>query len=469
MPYHPCNLMHIRHVFSSFVVMGMLFMTACNGSSDYPVRSHVEGAFSVRSDIDSTGNYEGFRVSILGQKDGDVDTLGTAVTRSDGTFAFDVLAPEPGIYPISVERGGGELALGEFVAVDRDSVRITATFPLGARRLRIVSTENAAWTAYRNAKVQHNYAMAELIGAGDYTAETMERVITQTSSVLWNIQSTFPATIGGNLAKAESVIMMEGWNDSLVVARLGDIDPSNESIVEVARAARRSVARLEGGAAALALLTQLMEAAPESKRAGIMAEMVVAHADSNASRDAVEVATELRRLYPASPWAQWAVRATYDLENLQPGMEAPAFDLLGRDGESLTSSSLLGRFTILEFFDPLEPIYQREMASRDYLAGQLPEPLFHYVSVSVEPDDAINDALFEDGDKPGYFVFSEEGLQQQVVKDFNVHIMPTRFLIDPDGRIVARYTGPALDDLESDLVTIINSVNELADRLPRQP
>jgi cytochrome oxidase Cu insertion factor (SCO1/SenC/PrrC family) len=216
-------------------------------------------------------------------------------------------------------------------------------------------------------------------------------------------------------------------------------------------------------------LTQLVDEVPEGMRAGILAEAVVAYADSNAATEAVEAATELRRNYPDSPWAQWAIRATYDLENLQPGMEAPAFALVDREGQSLTSSSLSGRFVILEFFDPLEPIFQREMAVRDYLAGTIPEALFQYVSVSVEADEAVNQALLEEGARPGRFVFSDEGIEQQIVQDFNVHIMPTRFLIDPDGRIVARYTGPALDDLESDLITIINSVNELADRLPQRP
>ena len=445
----------------------MAILPACS-SGDYPVHSTVSGEFSVRAEIDSTGNHAGFRVSVVGQKDGDVDTLGTAVTGADGSFSFEVRASEPGVYPISVERNGSELALGEFVAVDGDTVHVSAVFPLGARRLRIVSAENAAWTAYRNAKTQHNHSMAALIGAGGYTADMMERVITQTSSILWNIQTTFPATIGGNLAKAESVIMMEGWNDSLVVSRYPEIAHSNESVIEVAKAARRSVARLEGQQAALDLLSSYLEVVPQSKKAGIMAEMVIAHADSNQATEAVEVASELRRLYPDSPWADWAVRATYDLENLQPGMEAPAFSLSDREGRELTSSNLSGNFIILEFFDPLEPIYQREMAARNNIADKLSERLFRYVSVSVEPDEDVNEALFDEVEQPGYFVWSDQGMEQQVIKDFNVHVIPTRFLLDPDGRIVAKYTGPAIDDLESDLVTIINSFNQLADQMSRQ-
>lgn len=442
----------------------LLSVTACGDGGEYPVRSHVSGSFSVRAEVDSSGDHAGFRVTVLGQRDGDVDTLGTAVTGRDGAFSFEVRAPEAGIYPISVERNGAELALGEFVAVDGDSVEVSAVFPLGARRLRIVSGENAAWTAYRNAKTQHNHSMAELVGGRDYTAADLRLVISQTSTVLWNIHGTYDGTIGGTLAKAESVIMLEGWNDSLVVARYPEISPENASIVEVARAARRSVARLQGGEAALQMLRTLRDAAPEERKPGIMAEMVIAYADSNRSIEAVETASELRRLYPESPWAAWASRATYDLENLQPGMEAPAFALVDHEGQELTSSNQLGRFVILEFFDPLEPLFQREIAARDNIAGSIDPRLFGYVSISVQEDSAINEAFVEEQDHPGHFVLGGGGLDQQVAQDFNVNIVPTRFLIDPDGRIVAKYTGPALDDLESDLVAIISSFNEFAER-----
>ena len=458
--------MPFRSVFVPALLTGLLlFVTACGENGDYPVRSHVSGSFSVRAEVDSTGDHAGFRVTVLGQRDGDIDTLGTAVTGRDGTFAFEVRAPEAGIYPISVERNGTELTLGEFVAVDGDSVEVSAVFPLGSRRLRIISTENAAWTAYRNAKTLHNHSMAELVGSGNYTSADLKQVISQTSTILWNIHGTYDGTIGGNLAKAESVIMMEGWNDSLVVARYPEISPENASIVEVARAARRSLARLQGGAASMDVLRTLHDAAPVERRPGIMAEMVIAYADSNQTAEAVKTASELRRLYPESPWATWASRATYDLENLQPGMEAPSYSLLDKEGQELTSSNQLGRFVILEFFDPLEPLFQREIAARNNIASKIDPRLFGYISVSVQPDAAINDAFFEEQDHPGHFVLDGGGLDQQVARDFNVNIIPTRFLIDPDGRIVAKYNGPALDDLESDLVAIISSFNDLAERM----
>lgn len=431
------------------------------------MRVHVEGEFNVRTDSNEIEKVEGFRITVLTQVDGDVDTLGTALSGPDGRFAFDVNAQEEGVYPLVVERAGANLAISEFVAADGDSVKVTGTFPLGARSLRIVSAENAAWTAYRNAKAQHNRSISELANSDQYTRPNLVRVVSQTSVILWSIDRTFPGTIGGDLSKAESVIMMGDWDDQAVLEKYAEVDLSNASIVDVARVARRSVARTFGQQAALDMLNAYLESVPEERKPGIMAEQIVAHADSGQVTKAVEIAMSLRRTYPESPWADWATRATYDLENLQPGMEAPAFDVQSRTGENLTSSNLLGKFIILEFFDPMEASWMREFESRDRIAGLLNPNLFQTISVSVQPDMDLNVVLFEEGTHPGHFVFSEEGGDQQIVKDYNVNVIPTRFLLDPNGEIVSKYTGQALTTLERDLIDIIQSINDYADQISR--
>lgn len=443
-----------------------VFLAAC-GQSEAPVRVHVEGEFNVRTDSNEIEKVEGFRITVLTQVDGDVDTLGTALSGPDGRFAFDVNAQEEGVYPLVVERAGANLAISEFVAADGDSVKVTGTFPLGARSLRIVSAENAAWTAYRNAKAQHNRSISELANSDQYTRPNLVRVVLQTSVILWSIDRTFPGTIGGDLSKAESVIMMGDWDDQAVLEKYAEVDLSNASIVDVARVARRSVARTFGQQAALDMLNAYLESVPEERKPGIMAEQIVAHADSGQVTKAVEIAMSLRRTYPESPWADWATRATYDLENLQPGMEAPAFDVQSRTGENLTSSNLLGKFIILEFFDPMEASWMREYESRDRIAGLLNPNLFQTISVSVQPDMDLNVVLFEEGTHPGHFVFSEEGGDQQIVKDYNVNVIPTRFLLDPNGEIVSKYTGQALTTLERDLIDIIQSINDYADQISR--
>lgn len=466
---HPINFVLDMHMserlnyltFISLFVAAILF-AGCGSDTQYPVRSEVEGTLRIRAAIDSAGDFSGFRISVLTQKDGDVDTLGTAVTGRDGRFSMTVRAPEKGIYPIFVEREGTTLSIGEFVAVEGDSVRISATFPLGTRPLPILSKENAAWAAYRNTKAQHNRSMLDLLESNSFQTQGLRQITAQTSTILWSIRSSYAGTMGADIAMAESIIMMEGWNDSTVVARLEEVSLDNESIVEVVQAARRSVARLSGGEASIDLIRDYLERVPENKQAAIMAELVIAFADSGMTVQAVEASTDLRRLYPESEWFNWAARATYDLENLQPGMDAPVYSLTSREGVELSSSSMSGKFVVLEFFNPLEQIWRRELQVRDGIAGALSQSAFETISVSVEPDSVINEALFDGDDHPGHFVWSDRGLDHQIVKDYNVNVLPTRFLINPDGIIVARYIGPALANLERDLVTIITDLNDIA-------
>ena len=436
-------------------------MTGCTTGPKYDTNAYVEGRISVRAEVDSSSDYSGFRISVLSQLDGDVDTLGTAITGEDGSFTMMVSAPEAGVYPLLVERERSQLLVDDIVVVNGDSVRVSGAFPVGPSGLRILSMENIAWTAYTNAKAGHNQQMLNVLRSGSYTSNDIGRVTAQTSSILWNIPSSYPNTIGGNISMAESVVMMEGWSDSTVIARLPFVANDNPSIVEVVRAARRSVARVQGGDSALALLDRYLHVLPADKQPGIMAEKVIAYADSFMTADAVRTATELKKRYPSSNWAAWAGRATYELENLQPGMSSPAYQLTTRTGEEVSSSSMNGKFVVLEFFDPMEKIFQRELESRDGLAGALDKRLFETISISVEPDSVVNEALFDGTSHPGHFVWLGDGMAAQVVKDFNVQILPTRYLLDPEGTIVSKYSGPAIGNLEQDLASIVTGLNGL--------
>lgn len=441
----------------------VLVMSAgCARDEAYPVESIVEGILTVHARIDSTQNYSGFRITVMTQTDGDVDTLGTAITGKDGSFHMIVRAPEEGVYPIVVERSGTSLSLDEFVAVDGDSVRVTGVYPLGARNLRIVSAENASWSAYRNVKFSHNQQMLNVLESEEYEAGDIARITAQTSTILWSIKNTYPGTIGADIAMAESIVMMEGWDDLVVLSRVSEVEPGHGSIVEIVRAARRSVARIAGQDSAIAFLDFYLSVTPREKHAGILAEKVVAYADSSMNAEAVSVASGLRRAHPESKWALWASRATYELENLQPGMDAPAFNVQTREGEGFSSSSLKGKFIILEFFDPAEQVFQRELALRDGIVGALSPILFEVLSVSVVADTVLNEALFDGADHPGQFIWAPEGLESQIVKDYNIQILPTRYLLSPDGKIMAKYSGPALDNLRKDLVSIVVGLKDIA-------
>src|SRR5690606_11779647 len=102
----------------------------------------------------------------------------------------------------------------ELVVAEGDSGRMQLVFPLGSRPLNIRSQENGAWMAYRNARAHYNTALARLVQSENYDAAQMHNLVEQTAALLWNLRETFPNTVGSDVAEAEAVALLNGWNDS---------------------------------------------------------------------------------------------------------------------------------------------------------------------------------------------------------------------------------------------------------------
>ena len=457
-----CRRSGARLLWSTLVV-SMFLLTGCGEKARPRIRAFAEGTFSISSQQDSTKDFGGFEIVLVTQSEGDIDTLGVAITDVSGNFRMDISALEEGVFPFIVSRAGTRLAIAEFVVAEGDSTTVSGSFPLNGRRLRIVSPENAAWTAYRNVKALHNQRILELVQSQTASGRNMFDTIASTSAILWSLRLSYPTSMATKLASVESVVMLEGWQDSLVIARLPELGIDYSGIVEAVRAARRSVARQLGQDSSLSLLRWYRERVPdEIQKAELQMELVVALLDSFQNDLALEEALELRRSYPGTDWATWAARATYEIENLLPGLEAPAFQVLLRDGTELSSESLLGKFQILEFYEPTNDIFLKEIGDRNTVFQLLNENIFQILSISTDPDSVVNEALFEEVDPPGMFVFAEGGKESDIARLYNVHVIPTRFLIDPDGLIVSKYTGSGMMDLKDDLIAVIARLNQIA-------
>lgn len=436
---------------------------ACGGDADEGgVRAHFSGTVTVRPEVDSMATSEGFELFVLAQNaEGDVDTLGQAVTAADGSFATNLRAEEKGLYPLLISRNGQVLVRTEMVVAEGDTTTLRLLLPLRTPLLPLRSQENAAWLAYRNTKAQYQQKALALAQQEGTSIADLEQPIGSTSAMLWGLGTTYPGTLGAGLAQAESILMLDGWNDSLLVARARALEASSPGYANVARTARRAVARREGQAAALALLDSMQSVAQGEAVPAIRSEVVVALSDSNATDRAIGAARAMQRDLAGTTWEDWAGRALYELQTLQPGMPAPAFDLATREGEPLSLSSLRGQPAVLEFYQPRDAGFVQNLAVRNaliesYRARGLP---LRYVSISLEPDEAVNEALFERGEAGflGTHVFEGGGTDGTVARLYNVNVLPTRYLLDAQGRIVGKYVGASLVPLQQDLIRMAQS------------
>lgn len=406
--------------------------------SSPPVQSSFEGTLSIRPEVDPSKDYRGFGVLVAQSEDGEPDTLGYAVTDSSGYFSMQVTAPARGMYGLVISRVGQILASGRIIIADGDSASLVAAFPLHGRTMRIRSLENSAWQAYQNTLAQHERELVELVQSGAYEEEVVSARYLQTTAILWDLQQTFPNSLAGELAAAEAIVMGSGWNDSLAVARMLGLSSSNARFTDAARSARHAQARLAGQSAALALLDEITERAESSvQRAEIASERVLAYMDSSQFDAALAVARSMQEDFVDTQWATWAERATYEIQNLLPGMEAPNFAVRDANGDSLSLQDLRGKHVILEFYRPEDDLYQRELPGRNNIFTILGADQVEIVSISMQPDTLVNEGFFEERVAPGRHVYGGLDVAQQ----YNIHVLPTRYVIDPQGNLVDKYIG----------------------------
>lgn len=444
------------------LVAGLLWAAGSPAQAQAPVESRLEGRITVSDTIDATGDYSGFEVLVAALGTGGIDTLGHAVTERSGAFEMEVRAPERGIYPLIIQRRGQTLHNGQLVVADGEAASFSIELPT-RRQLLIRSPENAALLAYRNARAQHNQTLLRTLSDSTTTEQEqeLEMSIRRTADLLWSFEDTYPGTLGAELAAAEAVVMLGSWDDSLLVARAREISPENPRFVEVAQAARQAMARYEGQEAALALVRDFREQAlSEEQRAALQAEIVRAHVDSLQQQEALQAARVLAEEYPDGRWAEWAERASYEIEHLMPGMPAPSFAVTTLQGEEVSLEGLRGRPVLLEFYTPADATYREQLPRRNALAnvqeGGVP---LEIVSVSFEPDTLMNEAFLDGRDLPGKHVVAPEGPESSIAKAYNVTTVPTRFLIDAEGRIVGKYVGGSLPSLREDLIRLQESIS----------
>lgn len=432
----------------------LILITAC-GREEAPlpgVSSYLEGKITVRADTDSLPDYRGFEVLVALQTDGEPDTLGYAVTDSAGLFQMDIRAEADGVYPMIVSRAGTILAVDELVVAEGDSGAVTLRFPNGNRPFVIRSRQNGAWMAYKNTKAQYNQSLMQQLRSGTYDEAAIRQYVVQASSILWSLRDTYPNTVGAELAAAEAVVMLDGWDDALLLERADALEAGNKSIVEVGRAARRAKARLAGQAEAVALVRRFQERVgnPEQK-AALASEIVVAYLDSLQTEEALAAAREIKANWQDGEWATWADRALYELENLLPGMKAPGFAATTLQGQAVGLEGLQGQVVILEFYAPENPIFQRELAERNALFRTYVDAPFSVLSVSLQPDTLMTEAFLEGRDVAGQHIIARGGMKGDLAQLYNINVLPTRYLIDRNGRILGKYVGSALDALQVDL------------------
>ena len=155
------------------------------------------------------------------------------------------------------------------------------------------------------------------------------------------------------------------------------------------------------------------------------------------------------------PYIRSIDRTLVSLENVQPGKPAPDFALPSVNGDSISLSSLRGKYVLVDFWASWCPDCRKSNPQLVELFQKYKDKNFTLLSVSIDEEPDRWKAAIEKNGLVWPQVIDIKGWQSEVAKTFAVQWIPTGILIDPQGIILARSTEPA--GLEKELEGVLNA------------
>jgi peroxiredoxin len=133
---------------------------------------------------------------------------------------------------------------------------------------------------------------------------------------------------------------------------------------------------------------------------------------------------------------------------------APDFTLHSRDGSTVTLSGQKGRVVLLNFWATWCDSCKEELPVLQELQRTRAGDRFEVLAVSVDDDPAKSVPPFAASHGMKYLILY---VDRGTMEAYAVRMLPTSFLIAPDGTIARRYVGP-LDAraVENDILQLLN-------------
>jgi hypothetical protein len=427
---------------SLLTIVLLVTIGACSKAQDYPYLTTITGKITVADSVDASGDFGGFTLSIVvTDSTGRPDTLFNAVTDLSGSFQSQVFVPSQGRYPMTIGRYGNQLATAVVVLGREDTVKISAEFPGIEQTFVVDSPENEAIRAYD--RVTRSYErVLTFLRAGAVSQDSIPIELQKWSDIYWEMKDLYPGSLASRLGIIESLTILDGLDDSLLVSRVENLQTDENLTRSVAILATSAYARTKGLDATLDYLQHRRnEASTLTNRRYLDMSRVQLLADSLQIDDAIAEMRVFERNYTDDVSKGWASMMIYDLGNLSLGKPMPAFSLEMEGGDILHSDSLKGAPYVLEIAALRDPVYQEQFQQMQGFFYVYNPSGVNFITIPVEDNIVVVDAFFEE--RQQLWPLAEAGTWREgdLFQKLNITSLPARFLVDADGNIIRKYTG----------------------------
>lgn len=427
-------------------------------SDDRKKQAIVSGHFSIANSAGQAGNLLPVEVTIIREDSVETapDTLFHTVTDSSGVFSGEVSFPEKKQYSAFISRDGQNIVRFAIMLAEDDSVEISGRFPDIEQTLTISSEEHDAMRQLRNLN-RGFQRIARFANAGKLRGDTLQQELSKWSDLYMDLYNDNKNTRAGELAVAESVRLLEGWNNSEMMNRIRKVQERDALAPLAADYGKDYLAQDQGLEAALAYLDTLSSITEgHDQKMRIRMERIGLLYDSARVEAAQKDLEAFREQYAADSTAQqWAESIGYDLNYLSPGDQVPEFEF-SQQGKTVSRDSLLGDPYILEVTRLANPLYQQQFDRTVVIHSIYKNYGLNVVTLPLDESQITVDAFFEERIKPWPVADAQAFNREKLLEMFNIRLIPTRFLVDEKGEIVRKYVGREFQDIIKDLQTITN-------------
>jgi glutathione peroxidase-family protein len=440
----------------------MLLLTHCSENNDQEWQtSHFTGAITVADSIDSSGDYSGIELLVISRDSANAqaDTVFYHKTDESGVFEGTLRYPRIGSYPFFVSRNGSRLASSSLLLGQEDTLKLTAELPGFNQTKKLESLEYTAMKTFD--RVDRSFTrIMRFAQLGRVTQDTLPDIYRQWSEIYWEIHTDYNQTIAGNNAAVQSVRLLQGVNDSLLIERFESVwdQPGvAAAMIPVVTQVKSYTGGLLSANDYLKIAEQQIDR--ESTKFMIASTRFDIAYDSLNLELADKIFAYIKKEYKdVNQHKEWLSYHKPYLNELRPGNPFPSLKLsLFNSSETIELDSMKGAPIIVEVAMLNTQAYQNqieEIALMHQLYSSLGVKM-----ITIPLDDVKMLKDFHETIQPGWtFAASSRYTTNGLTDRLHIKNVPDRFLVDADGNIVKHYEYEEIDDL----------INEVVRYLPEQ-
>ncbi|MDZ7714696.1 MAG: TlpA disulfide reductase family protein [Balneolaceae bacterium] len=446
----------------SVIIITIAFIFGCSSEPEVN-EAVINASFTVADSIDSSGDYSGIGLTIVHKDSANAsaDTLFHAVTDSAGTLKGTARFSERNEYLSYISRNGRNLARVGLILADKDTLDIKAEFPGIEQTFTVSSREHDAMNVYQRVNRSFERVRA-FMQAGRVSQDSIGIELQKWSDIYWEVYKDYEGTLASQMGASESIRLLQGWNNEQMMERIKQVRENDDLVGLAATYGKDYLAEQEGLDYAVSYLDTLYKIT-EGKQAKmqIQMEQIKLLYDSAKVEAAKTRLASFNDQFEGNKQAQdWAENISYDLNYLAPGDTIPSF-LFRENGQTISRDSLIGTPYILEITTLSNRLYQQQYDRTVVIHSIYKNYGLQIITLPLEDSQVTVDAFFEERIKPWPVADANAFDRAKLLEDFNIQLIPTRFLIDAEGKIYRKYVGREYQD-------VIQGIQALTDT-ERQP